>query len=72
MAKSVTFMVNEAVGLNEFFYQRQYVDSFERYSPFRYAFVKKRRNNIDPNRISLMKKIESYIFEEDKIALEVS
>jgi hypothetical protein len=72
MAKSVTFMVNEAVGLNEFFYQRQYVEAFERYSPFRYSFVKKRRNNLDPNRISLMKKIESYIFEEDKLALVVS
>jgi len=72
MAKSVLFMVNEAVGMNDCFYQKQYVDAFERYSPFRYSFVKKRRNNFDPNRISLMKKIEGFVFEEDKIAFEVS
>jgi hypothetical protein len=71
MIKSVTTMVNEAVGLNDNFYQKQYVTSFERYSPFRYSFLKKRRNNIDPNRISLMKKIESFVFEEEQVALEV-
>lgn len=69
MVKSVISMVNEAVGLNDFFYQRQYVDNFERYSVFRYSFMKKRRSNLDPNRISLMKKIESFVFEEEQIAI---
>ena len=72
MNKSVYFMVNEAVGLNNSCFNPVYVSEFEKYSPFRYSFVKKRRGNLEPNRISLMKKIESFVFEEDKIAFEVS
>jgi hypothetical protein len=72
MEKSVYSMVNEAVGLNDFFYQKQYVATFERYSVFRYSFLKKRRSNLDFNRISLMKKIENFVFEEENIAFKVS
>jgi hypothetical protein len=64
--------VNEAVGLNNSCFNPVYVSEFEKYSPFRYSFVKKRRGNLEPNRISLMKKIESFVFEENKIAFEVS
>lgn len=72
MNKSINFMVNEAVGMNNTCFNSCYVAEFEKYSPFRYSFVKKRRGNLEPNRISLMKKIEMFVFEEDKIALEVS
>jgi hypothetical protein len=72
MSKSINFMVNEAVGLNNFSYNPQYVSEFERFSPFRYSFIKKRRGNLEPNRISLMKKIEMFVFDENKIELEVS
>jgi len=72
MEKSVYSMVNEAVGLNDFFYQKQYVDTFERYSVFRYSFIKKRRSNLDPNRISLMKKIENFVFNENNVTIEIS
>lgn len=72
MNKSINFMVNEAVGMNSSCFNSGYVAEFEKYSPLRYSFVKKRRGNLEPNRISLMKKIEMFVFEEDKIALEVS
>lgn len=72
MSKSINFMVNEAVGMNDTCFNSGYVSAFERFSPFRYSFVKKRRGNLEPNRISLMKKIEMFVFEEDKIALEIS
>jgi hypothetical protein len=72
MSKSINFMVNEAVGMNDICFNSNYVSEFERFSPFRYSFVKKRRSNLEPSRISLMKKIEMFVFEEDKIALEVS
>jgi hypothetical protein len=72
MNKSINFMVNEAVGLNNVCFKSDYVSEFERFSPFRYSFVKKRRGNLEPNRISLMKKIESFVFDEDKVAIEVS
>jgi len=72
MNKSINFMVNEAVGMNNTCFKSDYVSEFERFSPFRYSFVKKRRGNLEPNRISLMKKIEMFVFDEDKIAIEVS
>jgi hypothetical protein len=72
MNKSVNFMVNEAVGMNNSCFNQGYVSEFERFSPFRYTFVRKRRGNLEPNRISLMKKIEMFVFDEDKIAIEVS
>jgi hypothetical protein len=72
MNKSVNFMVNEAVGMNNSCFSFGYVSEFEKYSPFRYSFVKKRRGNLEPNRISLMKKIEMFVFEEDKVVFEVS
>jgi hypothetical protein len=72
MNKSINFMVNEAVGMNNSCFSSGYVSEFEKYSPFRYSFVKKRRGNLEPNRISLMKKIEMFVFDEDKVAIEVS
>ncbi len=72
MTKSVSFMINEAVGLNSRCFRESYVDQFEQFSPFTYSFLKKRRGNLEPKRISLMKTIESYVFEEEKLELEVS
>ena len=72
MTKSVNIMVNEAVGLNDSCFSPEYVLRFEKFSPFSYSFIKKRRSNIDPNRISVMKKIESYVFSNEELAIEVS
>jgi hypothetical protein len=73
MIKSLNFMTNEAVGLNQQYFSNEYSASFERYSPFSYSFLKKKRTKMDPNRISIMKKIEEFVFPEDrKAALIVS
>jgi hypothetical protein len=66
MIKSINFMTNEAVGLNQQCFGREYFSTFERFSPFTYTFVKKRRNHIEPNRISIMKKIEEFVFPQYK------
>lgn len=70
MVKSINFLLTEAVGLNEALFSENYVQIVEQYSPFRYEFVKKRRSNISANRISLMKKMEKFMFDEVEIAIE--
>jgi len=71
MTKSIDFMLTEAVGLNNKWFSNNYVDAVEVYSPFSFEFIRKRRNNLNPNRISLMKKIESFVFDEQKVAIQV-
>jgi len=63
--KSLNYMTNEAVGLNQQYFSNEYSNSFELYSPFSYSFLKKKRSRIDPNRISIMKKIEEFVFPQD-------
>ncbi len=69
MKKSLAYLINEAVGINELFYKPLYVKVFEKYSPFRYSFIRKRRKHIEPNRISMMKKIEEYVFQQKETEL---
>ena len=63
--KSLNYMTNEAVGLNQQYFSNEYSNSFELYSPFSYSFLKRKRSRIDPNRISIMKKIEEFVFPQD-------
>ena len=70
MKKSINFLLTEAVGLNDKLFSDNYVQMVENYSPFRYEFVKKRRSNMNSNRISFMKKMEKFMFDEVEIAIE--
>lgn len=72
MEKSVVSMLSEAVALNVQFFSPVYSSAFEQHSPFRYSFIRKRRNNSDPSRISLMKTIEGYIFGKEKAVVGIS
>ena len=63
--KSLNYMTNEAVGLNQQYFSNEYSNSFELYSPFSYSFLKRKRSRIDPNRISIMKKIEEFVFPQE-------
>ncbi len=71
MNKSINFLLTEAVGLNHHYFSQKYVSKIENYSPFGFEFVRRKRSNMDANRISLMKKIESFVFDEAKIAVQV-
>lgn len=70
MIKSNAFLLNEAVGLNSNFFSPAYSAIFETTSPFRYEFIRKRRSNLESNRISLMKKIGSFVFDESEMAMQ--
>ena len=70
MIKSNAFLLNEAVALNESFFQESYRQQFEVSSPFRYEFIRKRRSNLESNRISLMKKIGSFVFDDSEMAMQ--
>ncbi|MGF7138503.1 hypothetical protein [Roseimarinus sediminis] len=69
MIKSVNFLLTEAIALNERFFDIEYVQQMELASPFRYEFVRQRRNKMASNRISLMKKIESMVMETQEVAI---
>lgn len=70
MIKSVNFLLIEAIGLGDKWFPENYVKQIENHSPFRFEFVKKRKSNLDQNRISFMKMLESYIFDEASVALK--
>lgn len=70
MKKSINFLLTEAIGLNDELFSANYVQLVEYYSPFRYEFVKKRRSSMNSNRISFMKKLEDFMFEELDVAIE--
>ncbi|MCF8358199.1 MAG: class 1 isoprenoid biosynthesis enzyme [Prolixibacteraceae bacterium] len=71
MNKSIRILAIEAIGKNSEYWDKHYLDEFEKYSPFSYAFVKKRRSNMQSNRISFMRKIEQHVFagEAEKSAI---
>ncbi|MBN1924759.1 MAG: hypothetical protein JW798_02885 [Prolixibacteraceae bacterium] len=62
MNKSIKILAIEAIGKNSEYWDAGYVTEFEKYSPFSYSFVKKRRSNMGSNRVSFMKKIEEHVF----------
>lgn len=66
MVRSNLFLLTEAIALNAKYYSKRYVNIFEEYSAFSFDFVRKRRSNMESNRISLMNKMGSFIFEEQK------
>ncbi len=67
VGKSLNYMVNEAVGMNYAYLNQEYTGIFERYSPFTYSFLRKKKKQMDPNRISIMKKIEEYVFPKEEV-----
>jgi len=68
MIKSIHFLIIEAVGLNDKLFSDEYVQQFEKQAVFSYDFIKQRRNRMESNRLSFMRKIESMIFEELEVA----
>lgn len=70
MIKSVKFLLIEAIGLGDNRFPVTYVKKIENHSPFRFEFIKKRRSSMDKNRISLMKVMESFIFDDTNVALK--
>jgi hypothetical protein len=71
MQKSIYFMVIEAVGLNHCFFNTEYVKSFENYSPFSFVFLREKRQRNNPERISLKKRVEQYLFQEKHEKMEL-
>ncbi len=67
VGKSLNYMVNEAVGMNYAYLNPEYTNIFERYSPFTYSFLRNKKKQMDPNRISIMKKIEEYVFPKEEV-----
>lgn len=67
VSKSLNYMINEAVGMNYTFFNNEYLNIFERHSPFTYTFLRKKKKQMDPNRISIMKKIEEYVFPTEEV-----
>jgi len=65
MGKSIRFLLNEAIAKHPELWSEQYVSQWEAYSPFRYTYIRKRRGNMESNRISLMRKLEQYIYAEE-------
>lgn len=70
MIKSNAFLLNEAIALNSEYFTKGYRQLFEKSSPFSYEFIKKRRSNLESNRISLMKKIGSFVFDDAEFAMQ--
>lgn len=70
MIKSNAFLLNEAVALNSQYFSSDYAAQFEKSSPFRFEFIRKRRSNLEANRISLMKKIGSFAFADSELAMQ--
>lgn len=68
MTKSIRFLIIEAVGLNDKWFSLDYVHQFEKQSAFSFDFIKQRRNRLESNRLSFMRKIESMVFEELEVA----
>ncbi len=67
VGKSLNYMINEAVGMNYVYFNQEYTNIFERHSPFTYTFLRKKKKQMDPNRISIMKKIEEYVFPREEV-----
>jgi hypothetical protein len=70
MTKSVNFLLTEAVGLNEQWFSKSYVENVECYSPFRFSFVRKRKSKLESNRISLIKRMEVFVDNELEMAMQ--
>lgn len=65
MEKSIKILLIESVGFNDKFYNRSYTQEIDKYSPFRFSYLKKRRNSISTNQGLFMKKVEEFILTGD-------
>lgn len=59
--KSIKILIIESIGFNDKFYSRSYTQEIEKYSPFRFSYLKKRINSLAPNRVLLIKEIEKFV-----------
>ena len=65
MEKSIKILLIESVGFNDKFYNRSYTQEINEYSPFRFSYLKKRRNSLSANQGLFMKEIKEFIFTGD-------
>ena len=65
MEKSIKILLIESVGLNNKFYSRSYTKKIEKYSPFRFSYLKKRRSHLSSNQSLFMKEIKESILSGD-------
>ncbi len=63
--KSIKILLIESVGLNNKFYGRTYTQEIEKYSPFRFSYLKKRRSSVSSDRDLFMKEIEDFMMAGD-------
>ncbi len=68
MIKSVVFMTMEAIGVNQHYFSKEYVEIMEKYASFSFEFVNERRSKMSSKRISLMKQMESLISEQPTVS----
>ncbi|UCG58828.1 MAG: hypothetical protein JSU70_04805 [Phycisphaerales bacterium] len=60
MKRSVVMLLTGAVGLAERFYSESYVRELETYSPFRFSFLRKHRDNLPGYKMSAMKLLQEF------------
>ena len=65
MEKSIKILLIESVGFNDKFYNRSYTQEIDEYSPFRFSYLKKRRNSLSTNHGLFLKEIEEFILTSD-------
>ncbi len=65
MEKSIKILIIESVELNDKFYSRSYSQEIEEYSPFRFSYLKKRRDSLSSKRDLFIKEIEEFILTGD-------
>jgi len=59
MAKSITYLITEAVAMNHVYYKHDQLIWFEYHAPMQLSYIRKRRKKMAGNRLSILKKLDS-------------
>jgi hypothetical protein len=59
MAKSIAYLITEAVAMNHVYYKHDQLIWFEHHAPMHFSYIRKRRKKMAGNRLSILKKLDS-------------
>jgi hypothetical protein len=65
MRRSMDLFITEAIAQAPDAYSRKYVTTFERFSPFHFSYIRKRKEQLAPYNGFLLTAIEEFAFAEN-------
>jgi hypothetical protein len=65
--KSMDLFITEAIAQNPDAYSDRYISEFEKFSPFHFTYIRKRKEQITPYKSFLLTTIEEIAFSKNKL-----